>query len=397
MTTDTEVVGEVVGEVDLAVALAFATKKFVLQALLEKAASVVPSKDIMPVLKNYLVEAAPGRLRVVATDLELSVLAQTQLVEVTEPGSAIFPAKKLLDILRAAEDGQAQVTLRGNLAHLEIGPTTWDLRLADGTDYPEMPDLGAVTLAELDRGRFLAALSAVRYAAATDTVRPSLMMINIGKDGKATACDGVRFQQATIAGWPAELAGAPFDVQIPIGAVEDLVKLLRTTDLPTVGIGRSDHHLVFRLGEDYFVATKLLATFPNVEELLLRPALANKDVLTCDRGELLDAVRRVRINADPETSALVLDVGFASITVRTRDKFGNTASERIHAGWTKPARQLVVNHRYLTDMLAMSGAKTATFKLGEDGKSRKSYVMLADPDSGGVGLVNQMRADWVVG
>lgn len=383
--------------------LAFSTKKFVLQALLEKAASVVPSKDIMPVLKNYLIEVSPptsasaGRIRVVATDLELSVIAQTQMVTTAVPGSAVFPAGKALAILRAAEDGEAQVTVHGTLARLVIGPTTWDLRLQSGDEYPEMPEVTDIEVVELDRVRFLGALHSVRYAAATDTVRPSLMMLDIKPNGRVTACDGVRFQQAPVPGWPSEVGGVPFEVQIPIGAVEDLIKLLRSTDLPTVGVGASDNHLLFRVGEDYFIANKLMAQFPDVEELLLRPALVNnKDTLTCDRGELLDAVRRVRINADQETSALVLDVADGQITVRTRDKYGNTAAEVIPAGWSKPARQLVVNHGYLTDMLAMADAKTCTFRLGEDTKSRKSYVMLTDPETGSVGLVGQMRADWVI-
>lgn len=365
------------------------TKKFVFQALFEKASSVVPSKDIMPVLKNFQLEALEDRVRVVATDLELSVISSTEMVRTEQVGTAVFPAKKMLDIIREAEDGDMLIDVSDGQAHIRVGRASWTLRLQSGADYPALPDIKSVELHPVDRVKFLGAIQSVRRAAAKDTTRPSLMMIDVA-DGKMTACDGVRFQQALLGD------DFPMDMQLPIGAVDDLVKLLRTTDLEKVGIGESEYHLVFRVGSDVFIANKLMAQFPNVEELLLRPALQNKDRLLVDRGDLDAAVRRVRINADPETSAIVLELGNDSVTVLARDKFGNEATEAIEASWAGKERKVVVNHSFLADMLSMYDGKSCTFLLGEDTKSRKSPVMLRDEDTQTIGIINQMRQDWVL-
>lgn len=368
---------------------AFSAKKFLLQMLLERTASVVPTKDIMPVLKNFQFEVAPGRLTVVATDLELSVVATTEMVEVEAPGTGVFPAKKMLDIVReAADEGDVRITVINGVAHVAVGKTAWQLKLQPGDDYPQMPDVDAVAFHPVDRIKFLGALHAVRYAAAKDTTRPSLMMIDVS-GGKMTACDGVRFQQADLG------EDFPLSLRIPTGAIGDLVKLLNSTDLPQIGIGESENYLIFKVGRDVFIANKLMAQFPDMEQLLLRPALENKHELLADRQELVDAIKRVRINADAETSAIELGLTKGKLTVRAADKIGNEAREELDVKWDAGERSLVVNHGFLAEMLAMYDGKSCFFLLGEDTKSRKSPLMLRDDETGTVGIVQQMVSDWV--
>jgi DNA polymerase III subunit beta len=367
--------------------LAFTAKKFVLRLLLERAATVVPNRDVMPVLKHFQFEVSPTRLRVVATDTELSMIATTPLVQVTQPGTAVFPARKMLDILREADDGDISVHVQAGTARIHIGRTTWNLKLLGGEDYPPLPSIAEVTFTATDRAAFAKALQAVRYAACKDANRASLMMIDVS-DGRMTACDGARFQQAAVASFP-------FSFQIPIGAVDDLLKLLRATDLPDIHIGESPHHLIFRFGTDLFVISKLVARFPDMEGLLLRPALANRHQLELDRADLLTAVKRVRITADPETSAIGLLVAPDQLTVSARDKFGNYANEAITASWAGPGRTLVVNHAYLTDLIGATSAATLRFCLGDDTKTRKAPLLLRDDEANTIGVVQQMLGDWI--
>ncbi len=369
-------------------AVEFTVRRFVLQQLLDKAATVIPSRDVMPVLKNFQIEVTSGRLRVVATDLELSMISTTELVGVARPGVIVMPARKMLDIVREAEhEAEVHISVANGTAAVTIGRTTWNLRLQSGLDYPPMPEINDGTFTTVDRAAFAAGLQAVRYAACKDANRASLMIIDV-KDGRMTACDGSRFQQATV-------PDLPFTCQIPIGAVDDLVKLLRNQDIDTIRLGHSANHLIFAFGGDVFIVNKLFAPFPNMEELLLRPALENRHPLSVERAPLLTAIKRIRINADPETSAIALALQPGSVTVQARDKFGNTAAETVDANWQGPARTIVVNHAFLTDMVGPYDGPTCTFYLGEDTRARRSPLLLRNDKAGTVGVVQQMLADWV--
>jgi DNA polymerase-3 subunit beta len=303
-------------------------------------------------------------------------------------GTAVFPARKMLEIVRQADDGIAEIHVKAGTAAITIGRTTWNLKLQGGADYPPMPQFNEGVFTTVDRAAFAAALACVRYAACKDANRASLMMIDV-RAGKMTACDGARFQQATVQTFP-------FDFRVPIGAVDDLLKLLRASDLTEISIGQSDNHLIFVVGPDVFCANKLLANFPDMEALLLRPALENKHRLIVDRDQLLHAIKRVRINADTETSAIGLHLAPGTLTVVARDKFSNDASETIDADWSGGERTLVVNHAYLAELINTTDQHALTFWLGEDAKTRKAPIMLRDEQGGTVGVVQQMISDWTM-
>lgn len=363
-------------------------KKFVLLHLLETAIHVVSSRDVMPVLKNIQFELTGSELRVVATDLERWMISSTPLVSTHTPGVAVFSAHKMLHIVRESDDADIRIEVRKNAAAIRIGPTVWHLRLYAGHDFPAAPVADTLTvLTAVDRARFVRALHTVRYAACKDAERAPLMMINV-KAGKMTACDGSRIQQAAI-------EEIPFDFELPIGAVDDLIKMLKSVDLATIHIADAGNKLVFRFGADTFIINKLVARFPDVERTLLRPALENTQELSLNRDDLIHAVRRVRINADPETSAIALRLAPGRVTVAACDKWGNEATEQIDARWTGTTRSVVVNHAFLFDLLARHDRKDCTFYLGDDTKTKKTPLLLRDPDTGTVGALQQMLGDWM--
>lgn len=366
---------------DVADSLHLVTKKFAFQALLDKAAAVVPTRDIQPVLRNFLVEAESGKIRVSATDNELSIIAVGQLVVVQKPGSCVLPAAKMLNIVKEANGDDLEIEVTEGKAYITVGATKWTLRVADSNEYPPLPEEGELEFTEIDRAQFVSALGVVRYAACKDTLKPQYMMVDV-RDGQMRAADGVRFQQVPAPGVP--------DMQLPVGAVEDLVKTLRGTEVPKIGFGQDEHQLVFRIGLDTFVASKLTAQFPAVDEVLLKPAQMNDQELKCDRNELIGAIRRVRITADEETSAVVMDLGEA-LQVNCKDKYGSWSTETINATWQHSKRTAAFNWAYLLEMLLQVEDKTVLIRFGKDEPGRPSTALIEDAASGGQGVLHQLH------
>jgi DNA polymerase-3 subunit beta len=60
---------------------------------------VVERRQTMPILANVLVSAKGGRLSVTATDLEVELVATSE-VDVQRNGEVTVPGRKLLDICR---------------------------------------------------------------------------------------------------------------------------------------------------------------------------------------------------------------------------------------------------------------------------------------------------------
>lgn len=366
-------------------------KRFVLKLIIERAARAVPSRESMPVLKNLRFDAHEGRLDVTATDTELTMIATTELVQIDHSGTAYFPAKRLAEIVRTAEGDTVTIVVSGLTATIAIGRTTWQIKLVTGADWPPAPSVTGAEDHTVDRATFLGALNMVRYAAARDS-RTSLMMIDV-RGGRMTSCDGVRLQQVRVP----ELG---IECQIPIGAVDDLSRLLGESELKIFTLAVTDNTLIFTIGADTLIVRRLTAKPPDVEAQILRPVLNNDQCLTVDRTDLINAVKRVRINADHTTSAIVLTLDPAgaehgpSITVTTSDTHANTAAETIDAGWTGPTRSVVLHHAFLLEALAVHRHPVVSLYLGQDNRLRPSALVLRDED-GNSGVLPQMRADWV--
>lgn len=364
--------------------LRFSVEKSHFEDILEKIGAVVPSKDAMPILKNVKFDVSESRLRATATDLELSLVTMTSKVITERVGTALFPAKKLAEIVKESTSEVVTIDVDSNSATISVGNANWMLKLTDGHSFPILPEIVELQLHKTNREALLNALNSVKGAMCQDITKPNLQMICISKK-RMVACDGARFQQAAV--------DFPLDVQIPARAVGDLIKLLKLSNLEVVEVGSTWNHIVFRIGPDIFVINKLAVEFPDVEQTLLAPALKNSEVLIVDRAELIAAIRQVRINADPNTMSITLNLNFDSLAIKGTDQFGNTSVVRVEAEYPYGEMQVTVNHKYLMDMLSMMPSKKCEFYLGRDAKKYRAPLMLKDTHNGIVGVVQQMRSD----
>jgi DNA polymerase-3 subunit beta len=77
----------------------FSLSKSKLSNCLQSILQVVPTKSTLPILTNVLIEALENKLKISATDLDISITANVEC-NVSKKGSAVLPAKILFEIIR---------------------------------------------------------------------------------------------------------------------------------------------------------------------------------------------------------------------------------------------------------------------------------------------------------
>jgi DNA polymerase-3 subunit beta len=362
----------------------FEIQRPVFEAVLSKASSVLATKDLLPILKNFQLTVGPGYFRTVATDLELSVIAKTELVNCIEAGRVVFPGRRLIEIVKSCEDEIVTVAVQNNIAVVTCAGATWNVNLMASEDYPEVPDVEDIVAVDVQRLTLINALTKVKGAAAKEGVRPALQMVDIS-NGNVRASDGAIFRQVCMP----ELA--EMKMQIPLGAVEDLVKLLRNNEAEKLGIGQTEDHLLFIIGDGVFIITKNNLEYPDVEGMLLGPARSNKSRLTADRQQLIAGIRRVRINADADTKGVAFVLTENSLDLRTHDKYGNAADQILEVQYVSSERTFGVNHENLLDVLQVVDSPLVTIMLGDDSRARKAPLFIEDGDV--VAVLQQIKLD----
>lgn len=360
----------------------FTAKRFHLLQLTERAASVVPGKNIYPLLSNFQVSVGETKIKIAATDMELSVLSELDLVVCRGPGTVLIPARRFLSIIREAAEGDVDVRVSKGTAYVSAGSASWELSLQPADDYPPLPAAEDIKFTKVRREKLLKAISLVKGAASRDGTNPKLMAVSIS-GGKVIASSHVRLHRAKL--------DIPVDLQVPIGAVDDLLRLLNDCQADEIGVGEEKYVLAFQIGGDVFMAGKLASEYPDQEKRLLTPHMTSTNMLTVDKAELTAAVRRVRITADPETAAIGLKLEPGKLTVISQDRNRNAAQEEIPAQWTNKERLVVVNHEHLNDLLGLATGPQVTFRIGDVGK-RRSPLVITDEAAGTAGVIGQLPA-----
>lgn len=364
----------------------FEINREVLLNLLNKCIGVVPTRDIIPVLTNFQFQLYDGTLKVIASSLEMSISAYTNQVDIKVEGTEVFPARTLLGIAKEANVGSSifiEVTSAG--AVIVSGSFSSEIRLVQGKDFPKLPSIETIELHEINRTQFVDAVSKVKYAlpGRDYSGQASMKMISI-KNGKFTSCDGSRFQQVRIEDFK-------LSMQLPSDSIAQLIKMLTSSDHMSMFVGETDNKLIFKLDNTVMYLNKLKSPYPNVEQLWLRPALSNDQVLIVDRQELITAIKQVRLASDPDQNAIGMMLDSGEMKLIAKD-INNSAAVTIACKWEGKPKNIVVNYIHLAEMLKAYSQPECKFMLGEDTKGRKPPILLKDDDSLSLATISQMLA-----
>ena len=361
-------------------------KKLVLQSLVEKAGAIVTGscREILPVLKNFHLEARQGerpRLRVVATDLDLAVIADSEMIVVDEPGDSIVPAKKLVDMVKEAGDVDITITTNGEVATVVTPTTSWSMQLMKDT-YPVIPDASQVTWFPVEADKFAAGLKKVRNAISSDLdKRPELTLVKCSTEG-IFATDGARLHVSRVT--------VPVDFDLPSAAVDDLARMMRGLQDATVRIAQTDSHILFEIANNILIATKLQVQFPTIQHILNSRSNNNLE-LQVAVAELISAIKRARITADDETNRIALTVDNHSLVIETRDKMGGTCRETLSVHWPHKEARFATNWSYLLQAINDMESPNIRLMFGTDRGKQKAPIVLEEDSF--FAIINQLRLD----
>lgn len=373
-------------------------------ALFGRAAQVTPAKEVIAGTGYALLEGFYGdagelpSARITATDGEQTIQVLVDDVQVGRAGSVLVPPKRIYEILRLAPHPLVVLEADGTAMTIRSGRARWTVQMPTGDSLRQPLDVDDVLLAPVPIEPFLHALGVAYAAMPKSDARPAMMQAEV-RNATITACSGPQAHRQVIEEFPADL-----DFCIPLRTVEELLRALKNTDELTVEVGANERHIVFRIGSDSIIARRLLLPFPNVDSLLLGPTFANRDALTIERLSLVEVVKRVRVNADQDFSAVTLTLVPGKLdangdprwiaVISAKDRIGNASREALRCQFTGPpvTTALTFNHRYLLDLLECYPGELLPIKLGRDLKTIKTPLLIEDSTLGFTGVVQQMRS-----
>lgn len=240
----------------------------------------VPSRATLPITQNILIEAEDARVKLSATDLELSITTWVG-AQIEATGAITLPARTLLDTISSFDMGRVEmeVTDEPYGAHIQTttqsgsGPATidTDLRGAPKDDFPPFPEVSPKHRVRVDSGILRNALDRTVFAAATDDARPVLTGVKMEVEGdKATFAAADGFRLSIESAQLMDEAEESFEALIPARALRELTALMSGTVSPVeIMVSETGGEAMFRVGDDVEMITQLIAgTYPDYKSLV---------------------------------------------------------------------------------------------------------------------------------
>jgi DNA polymerase III sliding clamp (beta) subunit (PCNA family) len=354
-------------------------------------------KEVLPGTSSLLLEAVPSAkgalpyLRATASDGDTTVSVVSDGVVISRHGSVLLPAHRVHEILKLAPGTTAQIVVEGTTATIRSDRALWTIQVPATSEVSAFLDTSKVQTAPVPIQAFTEALMAARRAASATTARESLMQIQL-RNGAFTGADGGRVHRALAEGVSPELT-----VTLPVRAVDEILKAGRASDTTYAEFGYDDSHVVFECDSGRIVAQRMQVDFPaSIESLLMGPAFTNTQILQVRRRDLIDTIKRVRVNANPDSAAVTLSLapahmGALDLVVSARDQAHNSSQETLECVWQgseKNYPSITLNHNYLIDFLEVQHGDVVQFLIGEDTKTVKTPVLIEK--DGFTGIVQQM-------
>ena len=320
-------------------------------ALLKKlqiVGGVINSSNTIPVLDHFLFELEDSNLTITASDLETTMSTNID-VDSESKGKLAIPSKLLLDTLKTfPEQPLTFVVLENNIIEINSNHGKYALAYSDGEQFPKTIQLDNPSSTKLSSDVLLRAINNTLFAAGNDDLRPVMsgVFFQLSNNNLTfVATDAHKLVKYTRSDFSASETAEFIMPKKPL----NLLKTILGDKEYEVEVEYNNSNAKFILPETIIICRLIDGNYPNYEAVIPKE---NPNVLTIDRVQFLNSVKRVSIFSNKTTHQIRLRAAGAELNISAEDlDFSNKAEERLTCDYQGDDIQIGFNSRFLLEML----------------------------------------------
>jgi DNA polymerase-3 subunit beta len=321
----------------------------------------VATRTTLPITNNVLLASDEGRLKLVATNLEMAISCWIG-AKVEEEGSITVPARLLTEFVSSLPNDTIDIALSPKTKTLGLKCARFEARISgvDAKEFPPIPTIDEGINASVEVEALHQGVNQVVFAAATEESRPVLTGVSAQFEGNEltlAAADGFRLAvyKLPVSGEVAQKT----EVIIPARTLAELNRLTgEQEEAVEIMLNPKKSQVLFRLKNIEMVSQLVQGTFPNYSQLI--PQSYNTRVIV-SVADFLRATKTASIFARDGSGIvrLVMTPGSEAtpgkLTISARsEEIGDDVGE-IDATVEGDEAKIAFNGKYLTDVLGVLG------------------------------------------
>jgi len=319
-----------------------------LQRQLQTLSGVLNTSNTLPILDHVLFELAPQQLKITATDLETTISATIQ-VESTIEGKLAVPARLLLDTVKTFPEQPLTFSQADNNT-LEISSEQgkYALAYANADEYPQAAEVVDASSLSIQGDTLATAINNTIFASGNDDLRPVMsgVFFQLSSSGMTfVATDAhklVKYERTDV------VAPETAEFIMPKKPL-NLLKSVLVGSEEEVTVNYNNSNVQFSFDDTVVICRLIDGKYPNYEAVIPKE---NPNVMSINRVQLLNTVKRVSIFSNKTTHQIRLRIAGAELHISAEDiDYSNKAEERLTCSFQGDDMQIGFNARFLTEML----------------------------------------------
>mgnify|MGYP001440486625 CR=1 FL=1 len=335
--------------------------------LLSKTQNIVEKRNTMPVLVNVLLEAKDSRLKVFATDLEVSLTDEANC-QVLEEGSVAVSAKSLFDIIKELPDNYISLHKKeNNWLEVKQNKSIFNIVGISAEEYPVFPtyrtkeftkisaevlkDMIEKTIYSVSNDETRYHLNGVYFENVSDAEEPQLRMVST---------DGHRLAMVERKTNSSNKIAPTQGVIIPRKGLNEIRKILdQTTD---VEMAIEGSQLIVKCDNTVLMIRLIEGKYPNYKTLI--PKTLSRHIRV-SKDTLLSSLKRVSLLSNQKSKGITLNIQNSMMEISSNNPDLGDAKEEIEIDYKGENMKIGFNAKYLMDVLSNIDTEQVEIELND--------------------------------
>ncbi len=338
----------------------FSVPKSRLGGYLQYVLQVVPTKSTLPILTNVLIEALENKIKLSATDLDISISTSVECI-VSKKGAVSIPARILFEIIKELPESEIAFESTGTRMEIKIPNGSYRIGTVAAEDFPKLPAVNTKKEIKVNGTDLVKMIRKTTFACSDDETRPALNGVlwqTKGDKMQMVATDGHRLAKLAVDN--PRLKGLYEDVIVP-PKVLDLIAKFLPSESGEVGIIFGENNIIFDLGDIILSSRLIEGPYPNFDQVI---PFDNDKKMTISKNDLAGAVRRVSILSNALTHQVKFSLKDNALTLSTANAdMGGEGQEILECDYVGDPIELGYNATYIADVLSKIDGDEVVFEL----------------------------------
>ncbi len=239
-----------------------------LKSVLSDVAKISPSKPTLPILGNVLIAAEDGRVKLVVTDLTITVTRWVD-AEIKTEGSVTVSASTFNDLIQAFPDQMVSLKymVKGKTLKISCAGTQTKIKCLPVEEFPPSDSPGEVEHNfTFESQELQAIIKRSAFATTDEDSRPALTGINISMNGSGAQFAGADGFRLSLIQHDMETPDEPLSITIPAKAMMYIKSTIEGHE--TVEVTMGDNNVTFAVEDARVTAQILNMDYPDFSGIL---------------------------------------------------------------------------------------------------------------------------------